>query len=191
MERAMGRVCREAGAVVRPNVMLRDMNVGVQADDQRQIEVLAQGLPCRAGAQLAVDVTLRSCTTARGEPRVGAAAEDRAAARAARADKEAKYPELVSSRRCQLVVVALETGGRWAQEAVGFVREVAWVKAREAAPILRRAAMLGWDYRWRRILATAAANAYAASLIAPAGAVDGRPADGATAFFEDVVGERI
>ena len=100
MERAMGRVCREAGAVVRPNVMLRDMNVGVQAADQRQIEVLAQGLPCRAGAQLAVDVTLRSCTTARGEPRVGAAAEDGAAARAARSDKEAKYPELVSSGRC-------------------------------------------------------------------------------------------
>ena len=43
-ERIVGRIFREAGATVRQNVFLRDMNVNVCADDARQIEVLAQDL---------------------------------------------------------------------------------------------------------------------------------------------------
>ena len=60
VERVMARICREAGARVRFNAYLWDMNVRVRADDARQIEVLAQDLPCFGGSQLAVDVTLRS-----------------------------------------------------------------------------------------------------------------------------------
>ena len=44
-ERILARVCREAGAVVRSNVKLRDMNVTVPIEDERAIEVLASGLP--------------------------------------------------------------------------------------------------------------------------------------------------
>ena len=54
----MARICREAKALVKANVLLRDMNVAVNADDGRRVEVLAQGLPCRAGAQLAIDITI-------------------------------------------------------------------------------------------------------------------------------------
>ena len=62
-ERTLARVCREAGATVRCNVRLRDMNVAVSATDTRSIEVLATGLPLHHGAQLAVDITLRSALT--------------------------------------------------------------------------------------------------------------------------------
>ena len=44
-ERTLARVCREAGAVVRSNVKLRDINIPVSATDKRAIEVLAMGLP--------------------------------------------------------------------------------------------------------------------------------------------------
>ena len=44
-ERTLARVCREAGATVRFNGMLRDMNVTVAATDHRGIEVFASGLP--------------------------------------------------------------------------------------------------------------------------------------------------
>ena len=64
IERVLARVCREAGARVRFNAFLRDMNIGVGANDGRRIEVPAQDLPCFGGAQLAVDVTLR-CALAR------------------------------------------------------------------------------------------------------------------------------
>ena len=67
-ERMLARICREAGARVRYNAFLRDMNVHVPANDERRIEVLAQDLPCFGGAQLAVDITLRSVLGSSGEP---------------------------------------------------------------------------------------------------------------------------
>ena len=59
MERVIARVCREARATVRFNTMLKYMNVGAKAGDERRIEVLAQGLPLHGVAQLAVDASLR------------------------------------------------------------------------------------------------------------------------------------
>ena len=53
----MARICREAGARVKFNALLRDMNVRVASSDARRIEVLAQDLPCFGGSQLVVDVT--------------------------------------------------------------------------------------------------------------------------------------
>ena len=39
----LARICREAGAVVRTNVMLRDMNFTVSAHEERNAEILASG----------------------------------------------------------------------------------------------------------------------------------------------------
>ena len=86
--------------------------MGVASADERRIELLAQGLPNRTGSQIAVDVILRTVLTACGAPKSRAAVEDGVVAKSARADKAAKYPEIVDSRRCELVVLALETGGR-------------------------------------------------------------------------------
>ena len=62
-ERTLARLCREAGATVRRNARLRDMNISVPVTDERAIEVLASGLELNHGAQLAVDVqTLRQLT---------------------------------------------------------------------------------------------------------------------------------
>ena len=68
-ERTLARVLREAGANVRFNCLLRDMNVAVRADNVRRIDVLASGLPL----QLAVDITSQSALTSNGEPRPGSA----------------------------------------------------------------------------------------------------------------------
>ena len=100
VEHMLARVFREAGARVRFNVFLRDMNVGVAASDARRIEVLAQDLPCFGGSQLAVDVTLRSALGCSGEPQQDAADIDGAILLQARRDKETTYPELVASNRC-------------------------------------------------------------------------------------------
>ena len=59
-ERTLARVCREAGATMRWQAKLRDMNVTVSASDERAIEVLASGLPLFQGAQLAIDITIRN-----------------------------------------------------------------------------------------------------------------------------------
>ena len=69
LERAAARVCREAGAAVALNVLVRDLNVDPARQDDRRIEVIANGLPLWGGAQLAVDTTLVSPLTAAGLPR--------------------------------------------------------------------------------------------------------------------------
>ena len=128
------------------------MNVRVASSDARRIEVLAQDLPCFGGSQLAVDVTLRSALTRSGEAQPGAAEEDGAILLQARVDKENKYPELLNGR-CRLVVVALETGGRWSNEAVDFIWQLAQAKAREVPSFMTSTKMaLVWERRWTRML---------------------------------------
>ena len=140
--------------------------------------MVALGLPLQKGAQLAVDVTLRSVLSSTGEPKARAAEVGGAVAEAARKDKEAAYPELVLAKRCALVVVALETGGRWSDEAASFVADLAKAKARSAPPTLRPAAVLAWERRWVRMLATTSARAFAQSLLAPCGSVTSSSGDG-------------
>ena len=187
-EIALARVCREAGAVVQTNVRLRDMNLGIPAADERRLEVLAQGLPCHGGAQLAVDITLRSALTAEGRPKPRAAVEDGAVAEAARRDKEDAYPELLAARRCALVVIAIETGGRWSKEAASFLEDLAVARARAAPPALRGAARIAWQQRWGRMLAVACQRAHAHALVAPAGATGAAPADGILPPLSDILG---
>ena len=81
----VARIFREAGARVRFNAFLRDMN------------------------RLAVDVTLRSALTRDGEPQPNAADEDGAVLVQARHDKVNTYLELVAQELCRLVVLAIET----------------------------------------------------------------------------------
>ena len=160
-ERSLAHVCREAGATVRCHAKLRDMNVAVSAQDERATEVVASGLPIHHGAQLAVDVVL----TAQGLASPGAAHINGAAALRARRDKELKYQELVAGNRCALVVVAVETGGRWSTEAVDFVSSLAGARARDAPPLLRRSSFLSWRRRWSRMLAVSCGRAFANSLL--------------------------
>ena len=133
MERMTARVCREAGGRVSPNMLLRDMNLaGIRPDDGRQIEVVVTGLPIFRGAQLAVDATLVSALTRDGEPQPHTDTTDGAWLQEARRRKERAYPELLQSRRCKLVVLGMEVGGRWSAESVDFVRALAQAKARKA-----------------------------------------------------------
>ena len=65
LERAAARVCREAGARVTTNTLVRDLNVAVSRFDDRRIEVIANGSLCG----IAVDTTMVSPLTAAGEAR--------------------------------------------------------------------------------------------------------------------------
>lgn len=177
LERAVARVCREAGARVATNVLLRDLNTGLPAvpsrrssrrgrrGDERRVEVVANGLPLWGGAQLAVDATLVSAVRRNGTASRQAAQMDGAALHKARARKEATYPELAHTTRCRLVVVGLEVGGRWSDEAAEFIWLLAAARARAAPAALRRSAAQAWQWRWAGVIAVAAQRAFAASLL--------------------------
>ena len=166
VERTLARICREAEPRVKFNALLRDMNVGVRATDDRKIEVLAQDLPCFGGAQLAIDVTLRSAVGRNGEARPHAAEVDGAVLLQARTDKEIRYPELTTGR-CRFVVVAIETGGRGSEEAVDLLWQLSCAKARDVPHFMTHQAALVGTTR-SRMLSTSCVLAFAASLVEPA-----------------------
>ena len=93
-----------------------------------------------------------------GEPQPHAADVDGAVLLTARRDKEATYTELATSTRYRLVVVAIETGGRWSAEAVQFIWQLAQAKAQEAPRFLTQQVALAWERRWTRMLSTVCAS---------------------------------
>ena len=162
LENMWARVLKEAGARVKPNVLLRDLNLGVT--DNRNIEVVAYGLPLFGGLPIALDCTLVSVLHQDGSPWPKTAQESGVRAEACREEKEGTYPEFHNSGRARLVVAAMEVGGRWSEESCAFLRMLAASRASRLPPVLRRQATLGYLNRWSSMLACAAQRATAASL---------------------------
>ena len=118
------------------------MNLDVPVSDERRIEVVANGLPLWHGSQLALDATTR-----RGEAHPRADVQPSCAVAAAARRKRTQtytYPELDRARRCRLVVVGVEVGGRFGTEAVQFLRLLAGHRAASVPAHLRSAAVASW-----------------------------------------------
>ena len=86
------------------------------------------------------------------------------AIRRAEARKRRRYPELVHSDECRLVVLACEIGGRWSPTCIELVRHLASYKARAAPLVLRGPLRQAWAARWWSLLSVAAQDALAVSL---------------------------
>ena len=120
LERAVARVCQEAGARVARNVRLADMHIDVPVSDERRVEVVANGLSLRHGSQQAVDATIVGPVTWAG----GRTTEARNVPkllprRAAGTDFRAGPWDLVSSRFCALSRTA------WSDRKDGCFRTLA------------------------------------------------------------------
>ena len=145
------------------NMFVRNMDLGApNAADNRRLEVVVDGLPLFGGVQLAVDTILVSAVQGDGVPRRGAKIRDGVALASARRKKARTCPELVAAgARARLVVLALEVGGRWSQEANTFVKLLAKAKVRSELAVVQRRMEQAWRLRWSSILACAAARAFA------------------------------
>ena len=132
--------------------------------DNGRLKCVVNGLP-PLGQQLAVDTTLVSPVKGNGEPRPKADREDGVALAEARRTKEARYPELVTGTRCKLVVTAMETGGRWSEEAHWFLETLAHGRARDAPRALRGAVFQACVKRWTAMLAVAGMRSLADTLL--------------------------
>ena len=118
-------------------MLVRDLNLQAARQDERRIEVIANGPPLWGGSQLAVDTTLVSPLTSAGAPRRRSGATAGAALAEVRRSKERTYPEFERASRCRLVVLGIEVGGRWSAETANFVRLLARARARTALPLQR------------------------------------------------------
>ena len=162
-----------------PNVYLCDLNIDVRRQDDRKLEIIANGLPLWNGVQVAVDTTLVCPVRRDGRPQPRADRVPGAHLRTARTRKETAYPELLDARRCRLTVVGLEVGGRWSAEAARFLRLLAKARCRAVPEAMRLAARHAYMARWSAIIACAAQKSFAASLLrlplAGCANVDGEP----------------
>ena len=177
LERAVARMCREAGANVGWNVLLRELNLDEPVQDERRIEIVANGLPIWHGSQVAVDTTLVSALRRDGTARPNAHDTPGIALAAIRRRKRRRYHEIIRADRCRLVVFGLEVGGRWSDEALELLRKLARARSRSEPIWLRQAAAQSWAHRWSATISVAAQRAFAASLLhlplAPYLGVDG------------------
>ena len=187
VESAAARVCREAGARVTTNVMLRDLDLFLpQGADGRRLEVVADGLPLFDGAQLAC------CPHHVGEPtplrRVSASRSTFyrwGCPQCSKTKKGESVPRTCwSPSSCSLVVLAGEVGGRWSEGS--FISQLAKVKSRAEPFVLRRRVEQVWRLRWGAMLSCAAARAFASSLLERRTA---RGSDGANPLSHEVEGD--
>ena len=150
------------------NVLLQNMNVGgIWARDRRQIELWWPMVSrCGAGPNSWSTQPWLARYVAKALLIPNADTTDGVQLRTARQRKETKYRELLQSRRCRLVVLALEVGGCWSEEAVTFVRLLAKAKARTEPQLLRPAAQAAYFHRWTGILAMAAQRTFAGGYLA-------------------------
>ena len=112
-----------------------------------------------------MDATLVSPVRACGQAYPRAAVKNGVRLDAARGRKDTKYLELLNSRRCRLVVTAMEIGGRWSAEAWTFLSLLARARAEAAPQALRRSTEQCCLRRWSQMVAVAAQTGYAATLL--------------------------
>ena len=170
VESAVAQICREGGARVSLNAMLRDLDIVPLRTDGRRLEVVAEGLTLFGGCQLALDATVVSPLHGDATHRRRADIEDGVALREARRRKERTYPELCQGNgRARLVVIAGEVGGRWSDETKTFLWSLACAKATSVPRRMYGSARAAWYRRWTCLLACSSAKAVACCLLGKEG----------------------
>ena len=167
VERAWLRVLREAGATTHFQKLLRETTLPTDPLDGRRIDILATGLTVMHGRPLFCDATVRSPLRADGCPHGRAADEDGFVLHRALVDKLSAYGDVAGCQSAELLVLAVEVGGRWNDTAITLVDVLAWAKVSDSPPLLRRSAHAAWAARWWSMLGVSVQSALAASILAP------------------------
>ena len=166
-EMAWVQVCLEAGAAASHRPLLRNLAVpGVPDTDNRQLHLVAGGLPLYGARTLVGDATLRSPVAADGTVRFGADRKNGATFPQARQDKGRTYPEFEAhTDRIEFKTLAAEIGGRFSEECLDLVRRLVEHRSRQAPPALRGSFYVIFSRRWWGILSMAVQRAVAANLV--------------------------
>ena len=104
-------------------------------------------------------MSLRSALSRDGEPQPNSADEDGA--------KRTRTQNLVASERCRLVVLVIDTGGQWSEEAVNVLHQLAAARAREVPAYMSHQVALTWERSWTHTLPSTCTVAFATPLVAP------------------------
>ena len=162
VEVCMARICREAGARVKENQLLRDLNIEAQADDQRRIEVIANGLPFWGGKQVAIDTTVVSALTGRG---VARGSQARACHPRGGTGQAPEVPGVAHWDQVPFPRDGIRGGRTVEPQRRHVLEEFGLVQVSLVPRVLRRSTQLLFFQRWTALLACSIQRAYAASLL--------------------------
>ena len=104
-------------------------------------------------------------------PHAGAASRDGAVlAKKEESNRSDDYPDVEAAPDAALLCLGVETYGRWGTHCLQLVRQLARLRALDAAPILQRAFQQGYERRWWFILSVTVQRAVAETALRDAGA---------------------
>ena len=125
----------------------------------------ARSVGARRGRALFCDVTIVSPHTKRGAPRAGARSTDGQTVARADRKKRIKHADVDNSGIAAFVVLGCEVFGRWNDDAIQLVSQLARLKSMEAPPLLRRSAQHAWANRWWGLVGIGTQRAVAEALL--------------------------
>ena len=97
-------------------------------------------------------------------------AQDGAAvAGATERNRIADYPDVEASTHAQLLSLGVEVYGRWSDQSLILVRQLARFKARNSPEILRKSVEVGYYKRWWSLLSVAVQKMVLTSILRPTG----------------------
>ena len=89
--------------------------------------------------------------------------------RAKKFNRKLDYPDVEASTHAQLLSLGVEVYGRWSDQSLILVRQLARFKARNSPEILRKSVEVGYYKRWWSLLSVAVQKMVLTSILRPTG----------------------
>ena len=165
LETAAAKVCRDAGARVRLNTMVRDLDLllGALLDNRRSSKTVC---PCSTGHNS--PSTLQWCqpSDATAQPEEGPSTPVEPPSFPREGGNNSPIPSCLEMGVVQdWWCWPRKWEGRWSQEARQFLVALAQAKSREAPPPLQGSVKAAWLHRWSFVFACTAARSFALSFV--------------------------
>ena len=135
--------------------MLRDTHIPVPPGDARRMDLIVPGLNVERGLPLFCDATIMSPISGNGAPRACTSNADGRLLEQAQTDNNNIYEEVHSTGLCALLCLGCEVYGRWGNQCVKLVPELARERTRGLHPRVRRGTALALQHRWWGVLGMA------------------------------------
>ena len=165
LEDAFFQFFKKAGSQVRKKQFVHDLGLGTSTTDNRQIEIVAYGLPLHHGVPLWCDATIVSPLDSRGRVKYNSHRRSGAALRNAEGRKRRRYPELLRSRGAKFLVLGAEAGGRWSDDVIFLLPSLAFSRAEASPALLRGSVRHACLARWWSLLSIPVQKTIAATFL--------------------------
>ena len=117
------------------------------------------------GMPLFCDVTIVSTLSRTGAPRGSSHNIDGNIVEQANRRKRRTYRDVATSGSAHFLVLGMEVNGRWHQDTLQLIKQLAYHKSADAPSVLRKSAQQAWSRRWWNIVSVGCMKAVGEALL--------------------------